>query len=89
MDKMQIIREARMACGITQTAIANELGLHSSNYCSIEKGRVIPKNLSELQKNAVERVQPQLSNLIAFKQEELEKLKKLNKEMEKLSLVLS
>lgn len=49
---MEIIKTIRKRLGIKQTELARMLNIREANYCNMENGRLVPKNIKEIEQKA-------------------------------------
>lgn len=72
---METIKKVRKICKIKQTDMANMIGIEQSNYCKMENGILIPRNISSIKKKCENILLPYLEFIIESKDYELRQLK--------------
>lgn len=71
---MNRLKQLRKICGTTQEELARKIGIEQSNYCNIENGILIPRNIEEIKIKAFEILKPRLLDVIKDKEKELKTL---------------
>jgi DNA-binding XRE family transcriptional regulator len=79
--QMESIKKARKICRITQSKLADSLGMEKSNYCNVENGKLILNTLPDLKKKAIDIILPKLALLISEKDNELRELRNLHESL--------
>jgi len=74
---MKEVKELRLICGIKQFQLAEKLGIEQSNYANMENGRLIPKNIAQLQGKAFKILKPYLQDRISDAEIALNELNKI------------
>lgn len=57
---MDVVKNLRKVVNVKQYELAASLGIEQSNYCNIENGKLIPNNIADIQKRAIDYLLPLL-----------------------------
>lgn len=72
---METIKKVRKICKITQSDMANWIGMNQTNFSKVENGILIPRNINSLKVKCVNILTPYLELTIKAKEYELSQLK--------------
>lgn len=72
---MKVVKELRKQLKLKQTELADMLGIQKANYCNMENGRLVPKNIEEIENRAFDALESECEKQIISEESKLARLK--------------